>query len=38
MTPSPAQKQWKTPNLALAGGKTPRSIARRRLTFDDLPS
>ncbi|KAK4040995.1 hypothetical protein C8A01DRAFT_15177 [Parachaetomium inaequale] len=35
MTPSPAQKPWKTP---LAGGKTPRSVARRRLTFDDIPS
>lgn len=35
MTPSPAQKPWKTP---LAGGKTPRSVARKRLTFDDLPS
>ncbi|KAK3346267.1 hypothetical protein B0T25DRAFT_460307 [Lasiosphaeria hispida] len=35
MTPSPAQKSWKTPSLA-AGGKTPLSIARRRLTFDDL--
>jgi hypothetical protein len=34
MTPSPAQKPWKTP---LAGAKTPLSIARRRLTFDDLP-
>ncbi|KAL2128642.1 hypothetical protein VTI74DRAFT_8902 [Chaetomium olivicolor] len=37
MTPSPAQKPWKTP-VTLAGGKTPRSVARRRLTFDDLPS
>jgi hypothetical protein len=37
MTPSPAQKPWKTP-ATLAGGKTPRSVARRRLTFDDLPS
>ncbi|KAL2263120.1 hypothetical protein VTK26DRAFT_8141 [Humicola hyalothermophila] len=35
MTPSPAQKPWKTP---LAGSKTPRSAARRRLTFDDMPS
>ncbi len=38
MTPSPAQKPWKTPNLGLVGGKTPRSVARRRLTFDDIPS
>lgn len=37
MTPSPAQKPWKTP-ATLAGGKTPRSVARRRLTFDDIPS
>ncbi|AEO60224.1 hypothetical protein MYCTH_2309247 [Thermothelomyces thermophilus ATCC 42464] len=35
MTPSPAQKPWKTP---LTGGKTPRSATRRRLTFDDTPS
>ncbi|KAK3301510.1 uncharacterized protein B0H64DRAFT_40617 [Chaetomium fimeti] len=34
MTPSPAQKPWKTP----LAGKTPRSVARRRLTFDDIPS
>ncbi|KAM7221512.1 hypothetical protein V8F06_003084 [Rhypophila decipiens] len=35
MTPSPAQKPWRTP---LAGaGKTPLSVARKRLTFDDLP-
>jgi hypothetical protein len=33
MTPSPAQKPWKTP---LAGAKTPLSIARRRLTFEDV--
>jgi len=33
MTPSPAQKPWKTP---LAGAKTPLSIARRRLTFEDI--
>ncbi|KAK1753486.1 hypothetical protein QBC47DRAFT_44542 [Echria macrotheca] len=33
MTPSPAQKPWKTP---LAGAKTPLSVARRRLTFDEL--
>ncbi|KAK3305524.1 uncharacterized protein B0T15DRAFT_398440 [Chaetomium strumarium] len=37
MTPSPAQKPWKTP-VNLTGGKTPRSVARRRLTFDDMPS
>ena len=36
MTPSPGQKPWRTPNLA--GGRTPRSAARRRLTFDDMPS
>jgi hypothetical protein len=35
MTPSPAQKPWKTP---LVGGRTPRSVAKRRLTFDDMPS
>ncbi|TPX12787.1 uncharacterized protein E0L32_000964 [Thyridium curvatum] len=34
ITPSPAQKPWKTPNLAL-GGRTPLSVARRRLTFDE---
>jgi hypothetical protein len=37
MTPSPAQKPWKTP-ATHTGGKTPRSAARRRLTFDDTPS
>jgi hypothetical protein len=36
MTPSPAQKPWKTP-VMLNGGKTPLSVARRRLTFDDIP-
>jgi len=36
MTPSPAQKPWKTP-LGLSGHKTPMSVARRRLTFDDIP-
>ncbi len=36
MTPSPAQKPWKTPIPLGAGGKTPLSIARRRLTYDDL--
>lgn len=40
MTPSPAQKPWKTP-LGLSGHgyghKTPVSVARRRLTFDDIP-
>jgi hypothetical protein len=35
MTPSPAQKPWKTP-LGFNGAKTPMSVARRRLTFDDL--
>ncbi len=34
MTPSPAQKPWKTP---LAGGRTPLSISRRRLTFEEIP-
>lgn len=37
ITPSPAQKPWKTPvagSLA-PGGKTPLSVARRRLTFDE---
>lgn len=33
MTPSPAQKTWKTPNM-LGSAKTPRSVARRRLAFD----
>jgi hypothetical protein len=33
ITPSPAQKPWKTP-LAL-GAKTPLSVARRRLTFEE---
>lgn len=33
MTPSPAQKTWKTPNL-LGSAKTPRSVARRHLAFD----
>ncbi len=33
ITPSPAQKPWKTPNLL--GSKTPLSVTRRRLTFDD---
>ncbi|KAK0610464.1 hypothetical protein B0T17DRAFT_620940 [Bombardia bombarda] len=38
MTPSPAQKPWKTPvALPGGGGKTPLSITRRRLTFDELP-
>lgn len=35
MTPSPAQKPWKTP-LGLSSARTPLSAARRRLTFDDL--
>ena len=34
ITPSPAQKPWKTPNLM--GSKTPLSVTRRRLTFDDM--
>lgn len=33
MTPSPAQKTWKTPNI-LGSAKTPRSVARRHLAFD----
>lgn len=31
ITPSPAQKQWRTP----APGRTPLSVARRRLTFEE---
>ncbi|UKZ49572.1 hypothetical protein TrVGV298_003819 [Trichoderma virens] len=34
ITPSPAQKVWKTPN-PLTGARTPRSVARKRLTFDE---
>ena len=34
-TPSPAQRQWKTPVAGSA--RTPLSVARRRLTFDDAP-
>ncbi|ORY60901.1 uncharacterized protein BCR38DRAFT_487956 [Pseudomassariella vexata] len=34
ITPSPAQKPWKTP-VALPSAKTPMSVARRRLTFDE---
>ena len=37
MTPSPAQKPWKTPAGLGVGVKTPMSVARRRLTYDDLP-
>jgi len=37
MTPSPAQKPWKTPLTGTGGGKTPLTVARRRLTFDELP-
>ncbi|KAF3763632.1 hypothetical protein M406DRAFT_48815 [Cryphonectria parasitica EP155] len=33
MTPSPAQKTWKTP-IGLGSAKTPRSVARRHLAFD----
>jgi len=33
ITPSPAQKPWKTP--VVLGAKTPLSVARRRLTFDE---
>ncbi|KAK6850817.1 hypothetical protein PG987_000451 [Apiospora arundinis] len=35
ITPSPAQKPWKTPIASIPGGKTPVSITRRRLTFDE---
>lgn len=34
ITPSPAQKPWRTP-VALPAARTPLSVARRRLTFDD---
>ncbi|OLN94357.1 hypothetical protein CCHL11_02881 [Colletotrichum chlorophyti] len=34
ITPSPAQKAWKTP-VALSSTRTPVSLARRRLTFDE---
>jgi hypothetical protein len=34
ITPSPAQKPWKTP-VSLSAAKTPLSVARRRLTFDE---
>lgn len=34
ITPSPAQKSWKTPK-SLSSAKTPLSVARRRLTFDE---
>ncbi|KAB5518759.1 hypothetical protein GE09DRAFT_978030 [Coniochaeta sp. 2T2.1] len=38
MTPSPAQKPWKTPlGLSQQQHRTPLSVARRRLTFDDVP-
>lgn len=33
ITPSPAQKPWKTP--ASLSARTPLSVARRRLTFDE---
>ncbi|KAH7154858.1 hypothetical protein B0J13DRAFT_211307 [Dactylonectria estremocensis] len=33
ITPSPAQKPWKTP-VSLTGTRTPLSVARRRLTFE----
>lgn len=35
ISPSPAQKQWRTPGRAIA--RTPLSVARRRLTFEDQP-
>ena len=34
ITPSPAQKPWKTP-MTFASTRTPLSVARRRLTFED---
>lgn len=34
ITPSPAQKPWKTP-AGLSAARTPLSVARRRLTFDE---
>ena len=34
ITPSPAQKPFKTP-ATLSSARTPRSVARRRLTFDE---
>ncbi|KAL0939447.1 nrm1-like protein [Colletotrichum truncatum] len=34
ITPSPAQKAWKTP-VALSSTRTPVSLTRRRLTFDE---
>lgn len=34
ITPSPAQKPWKTP-VTLSSARTPLSVARRRLTFDE---
>ncbi|KAI1848348.1 hypothetical protein JX265_008872 [Neoarthrinium moseri] len=34
ITPSPAQKPWKTP-VALTTAKTPLTVARRRLTFEE---
>ncbi|KAL7620031.1 hypothetical protein AAE478_010580 [Parahypoxylon ruwenzoriense] len=38
ITPSPAQKPWKTPlSLKTPTAKTPLSGARRRLTFDEPP-
>lgn len=33
ITPSPAQKPWKTP--VIPGARTPLSVTRRRLTFDE---
>ncbi|KAK8069308.1 nrm1-like protein [Apiospora phragmitis] len=35
ITPSPAQKPWKTPIGGISSAKTPVSITRRRLTFDE---
>lgn len=39
ITPSPAQKPWRTPGTGVAGvGRTPRSVAtRRRLTYEQEP-
>ncbi|KAJ9134790.1 Nrm1-like protein [Pleurostoma richardsiae] len=36
ITPSPAQKPWKTP-IGFGSAKTPLSVARRRLTFEEPP-
>ncbi|TLS23135.1 uncharacterized protein PpBr36_06679, partial [Pyricularia pennisetigena] len=33
-SPAPTQKAWRTP-VVLGGGRTPLSVTRKRLTFDD---